>query len=671
MLRAEDTRATGAALAPLQEGLAHSDAPMRQHAVRALGRLERAELIPMAAPLAEDPEPGVRAEAYNALGQLARDAGSALDVQTRLLARAKVEQHPVARSVLAATLGRLPYGAPGDAKRAEALLVSMLAEGASKGSADALVGAAKGLESLVRLSRKTATPEPSTLERLRSVAQLRDGADRTTLARVRRLAWLSLATLGAFDETMIGDAATDADEQVRRLTMVATGSDAPVERRAALLDGGLRDAAGPVRYEALRGWGKHEQSTSCAPVTRALGDASPHVALLAIDLLGSGCPAEPESGTSALKEIAEALPEGQEGWHRPAHAIRALAKVAPQAAGALLPRYVSHPVWQVRMYAAGAAGTLSAIDALLTLGRDPYDNVREAALDALLVLKRPEATSLALEALARRDYQLILTAARALGVQNPRLQPAPKTRAAEALTAALDRLTQEGRETSRDPRLAILDRLQELGWPDGASLGSGVSGALRARLRDFDSAVARKASEILGKWTGTPPRTAPQPTSSSPVSLSAVAALRGGRLRLSIAGRGQVELALLVDQAPLTSLRVATLVRDRYYDGLTFHRVAPNFVIQGGSPGANEYMGDGPYMRDEVGVPSHLRGTVGISTRGRDTGDAQLFINLVDSPRLDHTYTVFAEVVQGMDVVDSVVEGDVIERVELITSAKP
>jgi cyclophilin family peptidyl-prolyl cis-trans isomerase len=125
-------------------------------------------------------------------------------------------------------------------------------------------------------------------------------------------------------------------------------------------------------------------------------------------------------------------------------------------------------------------------------------------------------------------------------------------------------------------------------------------------------------------------------------------------------------MRLLVEEAPVSALRVATRAREGYYDGLTFHRVVPNFVIQGGSPGANEYMGDGPFMRDEVGLLSHRRGTVGISTRGRDTGDAQIFVNLVDLPRLDHTYTVFAEVIEGMDVVDAILEGDVIERVEVV-----
>jgi cyclophilin family peptidyl-prolyl cis-trans isomerase len=131
-----------------------------------------------------------------------------------------------------------------------------------------------------------------------------------------------------------------------------------------------------------------------------------------------------------------------------------------------------------------------------------------------------------------------------------------------------------------------------------------------------------------------------------------------------MAGRGSFEIALDVDFAPLTAVRIARRAGEGYYDGLTFHRVVPNFVIQGGSPGANEYVGDPLYMRDEVGI--HRRGTVGISTRGRDTGDAQLFVNLVDSPRLDHLYTVFGTVVSGMDVVDGVLEGDVIERVEVV-----
>jgi cyclophilin family peptidyl-prolyl cis-trans isomerase len=121
---------------------------------------------------------------------------------------------------------------------------------------------------------------------------------------------------------------------------------------------------------------------------------------------------------------------------------------------------------------------------------------------------------------------------------------------------------------------------------------------------------------------------------------------------------GAVTLSLLKDVAPVTIARFTELVRRGYYNGLTFHRVVPNFVVQGGSPGANEYMGASRYMRDEVGPQGvHVRGTVGISTRGGDTGDGQIFIDLVDVPRLDRDYTVFAYVTSGMEFVDRILEG--------------
>ena len=96
--------------------------------------------------------------------------------------------------------------------------------------------------------------------------------------------------------------------------------------------------------------------------------------------------------------------------------------------------------------------------------------------------------------------------------------------------------------------------------------------------------------------------------------------------------------------APLAYSRISQLVRDKYYDGLTFHRVVPNFVIQGGSPGANEYAGAARFMRDELSERPHARGTVGLSTRGHHTGDAQIFVNLADNRILDLEYTVIGEV---------------------------
>jgi cyclophilin family peptidyl-prolyl cis-trans isomerase/HEAT repeat protein len=661
MLLAEDARAqTDAELSALRQGLTSRDLATRLQAVRAIGRLERPDLIPaLTRPLADE-SVDVRMEAANAVGQLARGPKGVADAKTRLLARAKVEGDPRAWGAVAATLGRLPYTTPEDVDQAEAVIARVLPTSAATAiQIDALLGATQGLEAMARQSGKISKLKPQTLAGLRAASKLEGRAqDADKLARIRRFATMALTASGAVLRPELEAWAADADAEVRRLGMIAARAD--VEDREPIVRKGLADQQAQVRYEALQTWGRQLQKTSCDPVLAATRDADAHVQLLAIDLLGNGCP-DAAAAASALQAIAETVSPDGGAWHAPAHAIVSLARTVPAEARKLLPRYAGHRVWQVRMYAARAAGALAALDELDALGRDVNDNVREAALGELVTLRRPEAIPLALDALKRFDYQLVLTAARALGV------PEARDRAVPALLEALARITAEKRDTSRDPRMAILNRLKDLGWPDGAAAGDAAA-ALRPYLTDFDPAIAARAAEILNDWQKGPATAVPQRLPRPAVSLAAIDALRATRLRFVMAGRGAFDLQLLLDQAPLTALRIATRAREGYYNGLTFHRVVPNFVIQGGSPGANEYMGDGLYMRDEVGLPSHRRGTVGISTRGRDTGDAQIFVNLVDLPRLDHTYTVFAEVVAGIDVVDHILEGDVIERVELVPS---
>ncbi len=660
MLLAEDARVqSDADLAPLREGLRSRDPKLRRQAARGIGRLEKAELIPLLTPVLGDADADVRSEAANAMGQLARGAKGVADAKGRLLARTRIEKEPRVWAVVAATLGRLPYTTAADVQQVETAIARVLPTPTSTAvRLDEVLGAVEGLEVLARQSGKISRLSGPTLTGLRAASELEGRAqDAEKLARIRRLASLALMASGATRKQDLDAGIADPDDEVRRLAMVAARID--IEGREAVVTKGLGDGNSRVRYEALQTYGRAFQKTSCEPVLAAVRDPNPHVSLLAIDLLGNGCPTA-QTAVGTLQELTEVLTERPYGWHVPAHALVALAKTAPAEGRKALSRYIPHSIWQVRMYAARAAGALAALDELDQLARDTHDNVREAALSELITLKRPEALSLALDALQRPDYQLGLTATRAIAAATTTAQDPAQADVSAALFNALARITAEKRDTSRDVRMAILGRIESL--PPQAE-------SLRPYLSDFDPAVATKTAAILKTWQVTDAEASPRKLPLMPVTLAAIDGLRESRLRFTMTGRGVFEMRLLMDEAPVSALRVATRVREGYYNGLTFHRIAPNFVVQGGSPGANEYMGDGPYMRDEVGLPSHRRGTVGISTRGRDTGDAQIFINLVDSPRLDHTYTVFAEVKSGMEVVDALIEGDVIERVEVVAGA--
>lgn len=656
MLQAEDARpATEAGLAPLVEGL---KGPARRGAVRAIGRLERPAMIPLVAAALNDGV-GIRAEAANALAQMARTPEAVAEVQRLLLARAAADAALntwESWGEMAAALGRLNYDTAAQVAATEAVLQTGLPapDSFNEPETAATVASVRGFEALARTIRAKKLPPlgDRSWELLRWAATAQRPPADPRSAITRRLAMAALVTGNQATASVIERAlVNDADAEVRRLATAAAGTDARIDERDRLLRLALADREPRVRLEALRAWGRQLQKTSCAPIAAALADANMHVKLQAIDQLGAPCPTA-ESPVQALAAIAATVREaGPRGWHAPAHAIVSLARVGPEAALPALAAFVDHPTWQVRMYAARALGVLGRVPRLTALAADPHHNVAEAALAALIDLKSPEAAPAALAALSRSDYQLILTAVRALESTEH------AARASQPLVTALARITREHKDTSRDPRLAILNRLESYG--DRAQAVH-----LEGYLVDFDPAVARKAAEILTAWTGTSRVAAPRPLAAPGVTLDMVAAIRGKALRVHMAGLGHFDIGLEADLAPLSAVRIARRAREGYYHGLTFHRVAPNFVIQGGSPGANEYAGEPHYMRDEVGL--HYRGTVGISTRGRDTGDAQIFVNLIDSPRLDHIYTVFGTVVEGMDVVDAILEGDVIERVELI-----
>jgi cyclophilin family peptidyl-prolyl cis-trans isomerase len=122
--------------------------------------------------------------------------------------------------------------------------------------------------------------------------------------------------------------------------------------------------------------------------------------------------------------------------------------------------------------------------------------------------------------------------------------------------------------------------------------------------------------------------------------------------------RGPVVIRPDPDAAQVTVAQLSRLAGSNYFRGLTFHRVVPDFVVQGGDPRGDGEGGPGFTLRCEVSPRSYVRGTVGMALAGKDTGGSQVFVTLSPQPHLDGRYTIIGTVVSGMEALDGLAEGD-------------
>ncbi len=133
--------------------------------------------------------------------------------------------------------------------------------------------------------------------------------------------------------------------------------------------------------------------------------------------------------------------------------------------------------------------------------------------------------------------------------------------------------------------------------------------------------------------------------------------------------KGDVTLDLYPQHAPKTVNNFVALARDGFYDGLTFHRVISRFMIQGGDPNGTGTGGPGYKFEDETrGNPlRHERGVISMANAGPNTNGSQFFITHDPQPHLDGRHTVFGRVVEGQEVVDSIRQGDTMNKVRVET----
>jgi cyclophilin family peptidyl-prolyl cis-trans isomerase/HEAT repeat protein len=273
-------------------------------------------------------------------------------------------------------------------------------------------------------------------------------------------------------------------------------------------------------------------------------------------------------------------------------------------------------------------------------------------LRALAAFKPLNMATVASAQLNERDIIIRSTAADILG------DLPPSEENTRALIAAWPQTTND---PLNDAALSILDAL-------GKQKSEAANEQIKEALKSDDHLIRRRAVAVL-KANGAGDFSAQIGTVHTRNTLTdyyrALARIGKSVRAVVTTSKGSFTMELLPEAAPLTVDNFVQLAQRDYFRNITIHRVVPNFVIQDGDPRGDGNGGPGYTIRCEINQVPYDRAAVGMALSGKDTGGSQWFVTHSPQPHLDGGYTVFGRVVAGMDVVDKIVRGDVIQSVEI------
>lgn len=273
-------------------------------------------------------------------------------------------------------------------------------------------------------------------------------------------------------------------------------------------------------------------------------------------------------------------------------------------------------------------------------------------LRALAAFKPQDLASVAIDQLKESDIIIRGTAADLLG------DLPPSEEITRALAAAWP---QAANDTLNDAALSILDTL-------GKQKTAAANKLIKEALKSGDQLIRRRAVSLLkangaGDFSS---QIGTVQTRNTEADYKRALARIGKTTRAVVTtSKGSFTIDLLPDAAPLTVDNFVQLAQRDYFRNITIHRVVPNFVIQDGDPRGDGNGGPGYQIRCEINQVEYDRAAVGMALSGKDTGGSQWFVTHSPQPHLDGGYTVFGRVVTGMDVVDKIVRGDVIQSITI------
>ncbi len=551
---------------------------------------------------------------------------------------------------------------------------------------------ARAAEALGRLGDAGAAPEiaklviqdlPDTISRM--TVRGDDPADPADSWKEQRLALVALAKLkdvAAARQALLAEgrprfdwwAATWAamrleSPALRPVLVAALSSDDPRSRSLAARGlGGLKDASAvelllpllrdrdeTVVVEALRALAAISDPRGTAAAATALSSASEVVrgeALRALALL----PRDPALRPRVVSAVADRDP-----WIRAA-AFGALARTSPEDFALVLSGLDPDPSFQVRSalaVALGSVGDEMSVGLLHAMLRDEDPRVLPGVLAALRRARGADALDTLLRHLEHPDLGVRAAAADEIAALGPRKLGAP-------LLAAWRRGLEDG-PGEIEARISAVAALAAQKDEDARE------GLRRVAKEDPARAVRARAVLALHELGTEAPSPGPESVERPPLDYRTLMAPYEPRAGVPLYSprvllhtrKGTIEIQLDVVETPLTTAAFVSLARRGFYDGLAFHRFEPGFVVQGGCPRGDGNGGPGYTLRCEATRRSYGRGAVGMALSGKDTGGSQFFITLQPQPQLDGSYTLFGRVASGMDVVERIRPGDLIERAEV------
>lgn len=434
-----------------------------------------------------------------------------------------------------------------------------------------------------------------------------------------------------------------------------------------------KDSETNVRLFAVNALGKMKAKNSHAALERALRDESYAVRVAAVGaLLAAGDDLGPYADTllndktfhvraaaaaglkaenAAQLALLQSALDRDESPTVKAEAFKAIAKAKGGALEAFLRDGMKSPLWQVREAAVQSADPLDAdakekflFDALAQAG---HKLVRAAALDALFALPSASAFEQLKKSLESPELSERATAVGDLG-----------GRKEDGIADLAWKTFQNSREQKWvETREDLLDTIAK-------TANDATTGYLKQALLDTDRDVRAKAKSLLTVRGITDFPSAPEADLTfSPFRADV---FRKNPVVEIETSKGSFAIECYASNAPIHVADFVGHVKAGFYDGLPWHRVISNFVVQGGDPDGSGFGGAGYSLRAEINRRPFARGALGMPrSQGFDTGGGQLFFSHVPTPHLEGQYTVFGQVTRGVDVLDSLERGDKILRASL------